>query len=263
MARRSRQRSNHGQQTGLTLIELMVGLVIGLLVVVAAMGSMAHTRTASHVIGDSARLQQEAATAFRLIGVAARQAGARRLTQGAEGGLVVFNPAYTGFGLKSDTQQPMSIRGMDGKAGQPDTLDIQRDNDAAGYDNIDCLGEVVGPPLAVTSTFSVVNGSLGCDGSSDGRTQNIRVVSGVEDFQAWYGLRNGDDVRYMDASALSALTPAPWDQVESIRVCLRLVGELVSHRGSATTGCQGETIANDGRLRRAFFRVFHLRNANP
>ena len=67
------------RQRGVSLIELLIGLVIGLLVVVAAMGSLVYTRASSLLIGDSTRLQQEAATAFRIIGGVARQAGARHL----------------------------------------------------------------------------------------------------------------------------------------------------------------------------------------
>jgi hypothetical protein len=39
-----------------------------------------------------------------------------------------------------------------------------------------------------------------------------------------------------------------------------MAGELSGNPGAAVTGCNGENIANDGRIRRVFFRVFNIRN---
>lgn len=256
------------RQSGVSLIEIMIGLVIGLMVVIAAMGSLVYTRTASRVMGDSTRLQQDAATAFRVIGQAARQAGARRLVE-MPGGTVSFNPQYAGIEVNENTWQPAAVKGTDGASNGPDTLQLDRDHTlAAGVgadsplntDNVDCLGEPTVPGNNVTSTFSVDAGQLKCkgSGSSDG---TFALMAGVEDFQVWYGLREGPGLRYTTATALNQLSPAPWDQVEALRVCLRLAGELTNGPGATTLGCQGEPLLSDGRLRRVFFRVFKLRNA--
>lgn len=267
--------SGHARQAGVSLIELMVGMVIGLLVTVAAMGSLMYTRTASHLVGDSTRLQQEAATAMRVIGGVARQAGARRLEQSVPGGPVVFNPAYAGHGVHPITRHPYSIKGTDGTSSKPDTLEIRRDRGLSDEESTDCLGEITkavkettrvelndNKEQEVNSLFKVVANRLHCDGSGE-TTGAHALVSGVEDFQVWYGLREGHTLRYTTANTINSTTPQPWDQVETLRVCLRLVGGLDNLPSADATGCQGETIANDGRLRRVFFRVFHLRNAGP
>ena len=44
-----------------------IGITIGLLVVVAAIGSFVYTRASSTTVGDSSRLQQDAATALRAV----------------------------------------------------------------------------------------------------------------------------------------------------------------------------------------------------
>lgn len=259
------------RQRGVSLIELLIGLVIGLLVVVAAMGSLVYTRTASLLIGDSTSLQQEAATAFRTIGSVARQTGARHLEDAPGAGRVVFNPRYAGYGVRPDTRHPLSIRGTDGASNKPDTLEIRRDTGVWEAEGIDCLGEATNKGSSpkgaaesdetneITNAFSVVADRLRCDGS--GPTKGAYgVVSGVEDFQVWYGLQEGSVLRYVTATALNGVTPSPWDRVVALRVCLRLVGESRNQPGADTIGCLGETIENDGRLRRAFSRVFHLRN---
>lgn len=263
-----------GPHAGFSLIELLVGMAISLLVVVAAMGTLVYTRTASRMVGDSTRLQQEASTAFRMIGRIARQAGARRLDDTSDsGGQVIFNPQYTGYAVRPDNGRAVSVRGTDGLLNKPDTVEFSRDRGRWDSESVDCLGEETPQypdekasvdnsskkELAVTNAFSVIATWLRCDGS--GNTLNAQaVVSGVEDFQVWYGLREGRTFRYTTAAALNSISPSPWDQVESLRICLRLVGDISHTKGSTTTGCHGETIADDGRLRRAFFRVIQLRN---
>ncbi len=259
------------RQRGVSLIELLIGLVIGLLVVVAAMGSLVYTRASSLLIGDSTRLQQEAATAFRIIGGVARQAGARHLEDAPGAGRVVFNPQYAGYGVRPDTRHPLSIKGTDGASNKPDTLEIGRDPGVWEAEGIDCLGEATNKglstkggtdddtPKEITNAFSVVADRLRCDGS--GPTKGAYgVVSGVEDFQVWYGLREENTLRYVTATALNGAIPSPWDRVEALRICLRLVGESRNQPGALTLGCHGEAVDNDGRLRRTFFRVFKLRN---
>jgi len=247
------------RQSGLSLIELMIGLVVGLMVVIAAMGSLVYTRAASQAMGDSTRLQQDAATAFRIIGQTARQAGARRLTD-IPGGMVTFNPQYEGIEVNANTGLPVSIQGTDGKRNGPDTLTIDRDQiGTGGFDSVDCVGGSVEKEKSISNLFRVDAGLLKCGGPG----AQYGLVAGVEDFQVWYGLREGDGLRYTTASGLTQLFPAPWDQVEALRICLRLAGELTNHPGAAITGCQDEAIPNDGRLRRVFFHVFKLRNAEP
>ncbi len=66
-------------QRGVTLIELLVGIVIGLLTVAVAMGALMVSRGVTGTVSDSSMLQQQAAYAFRVIGQQIRQAGSLRL----------------------------------------------------------------------------------------------------------------------------------------------------------------------------------------
>lgn len=66
-------------QKGATLIELMVGIAIGLLVVAVAMGALMVSRGVSGTVSDASAIQQQAAYAMRVIGQQTRQAGSLRL----------------------------------------------------------------------------------------------------------------------------------------------------------------------------------------
>jgi type IV pilus assembly protein PilW len=241
-----------------SLIELLIGIAIGLLVVVAAIGSLVYTRTSSTAVGDSTRLQQDASTAFRALGHHVRQGGARRIIAPLPGSAnVEFNTAYNGFGVNANTASTYVVQGADGAANAPDILQVSHDTDPV-VQSMDCLGAPSLVANNVQSTFSVAGNALQCLGS--GAVTPFALLQGVEDFQVWYGFRTGDNLQYRTATAISLVVPTPWDQVETIQVCIRLAGELSNNPGVDVTGCNGENIANDGRIRRVFFRVFKIRN---
>lgn len=244
------------RQRGLTLIELMIGLLIGMLVSLAAVTSLGFTRMASSTVGDSARLHEDASTAFRVIGHHLRQAGAQRLLD-AGAVRVKFNDAFVGFG---DATAPRSIEGVNSTQSGPDTLSVSHDIEPL-IPATDCLGNA---PTAkqeedgfttLNSVFSVVNGNLQCAGSATAKP--AALIQGVEDFQVRYAVRNGatDTLQYLDA-------PGDWGAVEGVMVCLQLVGELRGQPATPIVSCNGNPSVQDGRLRRAFWRVFQLRNAD-
>lgn len=251
-----RHRSGPHRHRGVSLIELMVGIAIGMLIVVAAIGTMLYTRASSTTIGDSARLHQDAATAFRIIGETVRQTGARRLND-AGGKTVEFNPNFTGL----TTTVVITISGTDGATTPTiaaDTLRIAYDSDSV-VDVTDCLGSIAGGSVNnVTNTFEVSAGNLRCNGNAASTTAQPLIQS-VEDFQVWYGIRDvTESLRYVSASDIPDWSLA---RVETVMVCLRLSGETRSNPTAASVGCSGEAVAADGRIRRVFTRVFNLRNA--
>lgn len=252
-------RSALHRQAGVSLLELLIGITIGLLVVVAAVGSLVYTRTSSVAVGDSSRLQQDASNVFRILGHHIRQTGARRIVNPLAGNAnVEFNSAYGGFGTNPNTSSPLVVRGADGAtANDPDTLQVSYDTDPV-MQSMDCVGAPTLVANNISSTFSVTGNELRCLGS--GSATEFALLQGVEDFQVLYGFRVGDNLQYRTATAITATVPSPWDQVETVQVCLRLVGEQINNPGADMAGCNGENVANDGRLRRVFFRVFNIRN---
>ncbi|MCV0438660.1 MAG: PilW family protein [Hydrogenophaga sp.] len=248
-------RSSPCLQQGLTLIELMVGLLIGMLVSLAAVTSLGFSRLASSTVGDSTRLHEDASTAFRIIGHHMRQAGAQRLLN-AGGGRVHFNAVYVGYGSAAN---PHALEGVNAPNG-PDTLRVSHDIEPL-ITATDCLGNAPTKKqqddgfTTLSNVFSVVNGSLQCAGSAENQTASL--IQGVEDFQVRYAVRDSatDTLQYRDA-------PVDWNAVEGVMVCLQLVGELGGQPTAPVVGCDGNPTAQDGRVRRAFWRVFQLRNAD-
>ena len=74
------------RQSGVTLIELMVGLVIGMLVVVTAMGTLMVSRGISSTVSDASGIQQQGAYILRMIGQQLRQVGSLYLNPDPTGG---------------------------------------------------------------------------------------------------------------------------------------------------------------------------------
>lgn len=246
--RRSVTSGRRCAQQGISLIEILVGMLIGLMVVLAAVASLIFIRTSAGTAEEAWRLQQDAGTLFRIVGWQLRQAGARPLVTGRGSGTVEFMANYTGYG---NTENPIPLTGLDGSGNTSDTLRTSLQKDTAA-DSRDCLGMAPDDKTVdILNQFSLDSaGDLNCSGTSS----TAALVSGVEDLQIWYGERTGSFLQYRGQ-------PIAWLQVTSVMVCLRMVGERTGQATRSTTGCRGESIAADGRLRRTFFRVFQLRTA--
>lgn len=241
------------RQAGFTLVELMVGLTIGLLVAIAAMGSLIFTQISSKSVGDSTRMQQDAATIFRIAGFHLREAGAVRIiaaTPGTEN--VVFTASFNGFGTTG-----FAITGTEGAAGAPDVLNISHDI-APELDARDCLGNApAAGAVRIDNSFAVNNqAELTCTGTS-ALVGAQPIALGVEDFQVTYGVRTGGSVQFFSANGILS-----WDSVESVRICLQMSGETAGNPNPtvAIVGCNGAAAAADGRIRRVFRNTFNLRN---
>jgi Tfp pilus assembly protein PilW len=88
--RLTKQSNLKPHQAGGSLIETMVGITIGLLVVLAAVGSLMVTRQGTTTVSDSYRLASAGNAAMRLIASSVRQAGAVELVQTNAGEPVSF-----------------------------------------------------------------------------------------------------------------------------------------------------------------------------
>ena len=251
------------RQRGSSLLELMVGLTIGLLVTVAALGSLVYARLASNTVDDGTRLNQEAMTALRIIGGQLRQAGARRLDPtpdcigaGCVTTKVAFNTDYPAVLPPLFAYSGQLVSGSEGESGAPDTIAVFQGLDLDPTLAVDCLGEPSAVTTGITSTFSVSGNALRCRGTGASSAAGAQaLVSGVEDLQVWYGQRAGNDLRYLSANNVSN-----WPAVDTVMICLRIVGELRGYLTDGSTGCNGEDVASDGRLRRVFWHAYRLRN---
>jgi len=262
-------------QHGVSLIELMVGITIGLLVVVAALGTLSFTQVSSTTANDAVRLQQKATSAFRTMGFQARQAGGIEIVAHPTAMGVTFSESWTGVGGTR-----AAVGGVDGGPGVPDTLQLSYEDNGITRD---CLGNL---PVAtagdrVDTTFSVVGGRLQCT-DSNGVVQVL--IDGVEDFQVTYGSkyfltsskpavvgpigtpfqpRQAASAQFQEfnTAALALATPNPLGIPLglSVTVCLQLRGDVQTDAPPvAIQGCSG-MVPGDGFVRRVYRNTVGLR----
>jgi type IV pilus assembly protein PilW len=269
-------KSNHKTyrtQRGVSLIELMVGLTIGLLVVIGAVGSLVFSQATSTVLADSARLQQKADAIFANIGTHLLQAGAVNIEWNNAG--VSFSESYKGLSTTTTglAGQMMSIHGLEGNTTTPETLRISYQDNMLSTDDAatrlsngirDCLGNRPAVEFINIDNEFYLNGSdLMCRGSSAPPNNAQAIADGVEDFQVWYGIQTTaatDNLQYLFYSANNV---PDWSSIHAIRLCIVLRGES---KGNPTPGlsmknCNDQAITNDGFIRRIYWRTFGLRNA--
>lgn len=282
-----RPRFNIAGQRGVSLIELMVGVAIGLLVVAVAMGALMVSRGISGTVSDASNIQQQAAYAMRVIGLQMRQVGSLYLDPNVTGDAsipqemaeVSFEIKNSDFDLKTDAGKKLFLEGISTPSAGQYKLTIGY----AGYTEAsyvtngvafrDCLGQL--PTGTLLQSRFVLDSSkqeLKCAGAT-GPAQAI--VQNVADFQVRYLVQNNANpadarIQYADASAVTN-----WGQVQAIEVCLVLFGNepIDMPPGSKYTGCGNDaTPANNlidmttltgpraRRMHIAYRNVFQLRS---
>lgn len=266
------------KQAGVTLIELMVGITIGLLTIAVATGALMVSRGVSGTVSDASQIQQQASYAFRVIGQQLRQAASIQLhlaVQKAPGtpieasDVVAFTP-------------DSSIKPIDGKD-SPTTgeykLKVEYQNYAepsfTSASDVslfrDCLGNQPSS-TKIVSQFVLENDELRCAGADNTRQSILRNVA---EFQVRYLVQTGGatglpTIQYVDAAGVGA----DWTRVFGVEVCLVLFGdEPISLPDGATyNGCDpaagpinmsntGTLAANrKNRLHMPFRNVYQLRS---
>lgn len=267
-----KQHAERRTQIGATLIELMIGVVIGLLVIIAAIGSLSFTKITAVTVSESTQLQQKADAIFRNMGFHIAQAGSIEITPSlGDTAMVKFSSSYLGYkptttgATATGTAKIIyNIHGVNGTgtatSTTPDTLRVSYQNNGSSRD---CLGNSP-TGTGVDNEFSVSNQELMCLGATNAASQSI--ASGVEDFQILYGINTGTQFRYYQANEMLGPDFTPnWNQVQSVSICLQLIGDSQGNPqpGVTFTGCRNQSIASDGRLREIYRRTFSLRNAIP
>jgi len=267
-------------QDGLTLIELMISLVIGMVLVLFISTLFVNSKASFRLNDDNARLQEDAGYAMGLIGRNLMQAGFGNVRTSATTDFVGQALKGCSKGFKN-TGVPLDLACATTGTANPAFQVSYRVNDL--YDantgaGADCNGQKVDSTtsaagIAINSFFLATKSgdtvpSLYCNGN--GNTVSQPVLRSVEAMVLTYGVdANGDYVpdQYLGADAVEALTPNAinrknWDQVVSVQVCL-----LVASANNVTDGNRGYTdcsgaaqTATDNKLRRAFTKVFALRN---
>ena len=258
-------------QAGLTLIELMIGLAVGLLVVAVATVSLLGSRSVTGAVSDISGIQQQAAYVMRTFGTQLRQAGSLYLDLGLDADGTGDIDSATTFQLRSSTEQAIT-ENEDGAV----TVRFTGYEEPTFADNgpiaRNCLGAPGDIPAGTTETiesiFTLKGDELHCGGN--GATAQP-IASKVAQFQVRYLVQSekaNPTTLYANAADVNN-----WDQVQGVEVCLVLFGteridmptddpDLTSYTDCTKTKVDMTTLTGDrtSRMHYVFRNVFQLRS---
>jgi type IV pilus assembly protein PilW len=224
-SRRSIRRAQHGQR-GLTLIEMLVAMTIGLFLLGGVLTIVSGLRVTFGAQNQLAQLQDNERLAMTLLTDVIQAAG--YFPDPTKNTLVGSFPKSTAFATAGQV-----ITGTSVTAG-PDVV-TARYATISGDGVINCLGEINSSgsavPLSNENEFSVVNGQLQCKRTTVKGTLTVPLVSGVQNLKIWYGVKTGGTSQtctdsYMRASEVTA--GAYWSSICSVKVSLTFVNPIDS-----------------------------------
>ena len=247
------------RQFGLSLVELMVSVVIGLIL----LGAMTYILLGSKKMGradsDVSRMQESGRYAMEIMGKAIRQAGYRLdtskslgATASAPNGVVPVDGTHDTITLRHDPAWMENANSFYG----------EEMNCAGGKIISDGNANAVNSKLVVY-TFSVVNGQLRCATVTQSNTATSQVVAdGVDDMEISYGLdTNGNGV--ITSYVTNLFTDTMRRQVAAVRVNLLVKGTAANTaaNNTQTVRFNGANVTyTDGFLRQVFSSTFTVRN---
>ncbi len=276
-------------QRGVTLIELMVGIAIGLLVVAVAMGALMVSRGISGTVTDASAIQQQGSYAMRLFGQQLRQAGAMRLnlnpgtvvTEAPYLAPVAFETAAVAASSPLFSYSANMANQVITGTASPTALTVgfRRYTEpvfvSAAEQSLsrNCLG---GPDDSTSTdermesafTFDAAANRILCSGNG---LPAQPVLQNVANFQVRYLLQDNTTTPGIPKfQSVDAAGVTNWAQVQAVEVCLVLYGSeaIDLPAGSNYTDCDGTTAVDMStligtrarRMHVAFRNVFQLRS---
>ena len=253
-------------QAGLTLIELMIGLAVGLLVVAVATVSLLGSRSVTGAVSDISGIQQQAAYVMRTFGTQLRQAGSLYLDLGLDADGDGEITSATAFQLRGSTDT--AIAENNGSVTIRFTGYEEPTFANAGPISRNCLGAPGSIPAGTTASIE----SIFTLNGTDLRCNDQPIAQNVAAFQVRYLLQgtDQDDPTTLYANAADVNN---WDQVQGVEVCLVLFGteridmptddpDLTSYTDCTKTKVDMTTLTGDrtSRMHYVFRNVFQLRS---
>ena len=227
---------------GYSLTELLIGLGLSSLVVAIALSVYQLCRQSWQAISATDALYQNAQVAIRAIRRQADLDGAAYLLAASNNQVMLSTP----YPSVSNPSEGFVLSHW------------------AGADPSDCQGNSnVSPSALISNSFKrSSNKELTCKDINSSGSSYQALAEGLEDLQTRFAQVNPalNTLQWVKASELFGSA-----QIVAVEVCMRLATTVrlgVAVKGSlpVTTGCNGETISADGKLRRVFRRVMALRN---
>lgn len=247
-------------QRGLTLVEMMVAITVGLLLLGGVVQIFFSNSQAYRVQDDMARVQENGRFALDMLAQNIRKAGYK--ANAPDDDLLVF-ASDTGLAAPY-AQFPVAGSVVGGTvAGAPVkantdaiTFRFQQSTDGTLRD---CLNQLATTDPVVNVFYVDTQNNLRCRSNFGG---DLALIEGVENMLITYGIDTDLDLnadKYLDEANVAA---SEWDQVVSVRIAV-LTRSLADNLTSAPVpyAWNGATITPaDRRIRRVFINTVNLRN---
>lgn len=289
--------SIRSRNRGISLIEIMISLVIGLVIIGAVLISMIGSGKAGRYQAAYTQMNEDAQIGLSILSRELQQAGFSSPT-----GLGAVVPATVPptfalqfaslgggtyvIGCDTDFVNPNATPLVCGTGAQAafevvyeaDLFTTAPQGGGAGTPS-DCMGNAIlgGAPFIARNRYYVSVGGVGSSGrpelrcaNTNGRTEAL--VENVEAMAVLYGvsvpLFPTQVVRYVSATAIRGQGPAEWFNVISVRVCLLVrssepVLDTLEDTVAYTDCSGGPGPLNDRYLRRAYFTTAAIRDRMP
>ena len=263
-------------QRGVTLVELMVGIAIGLLVIAVATSALMVSRGISGTVSDASGLHQQAAHAMRVIGQQVRQAGSLYLNLNPTGAATTDPAAPVALEVVSPGADASGNTSFNPTK---DTLATQQTSDGrtilgVGYRRYpeplfdgttislarNCIGEQGGAGTndkRIESIFMLDNdGNLRCGDNPNSKpslgftslptSPGQPIIRNVANFRVRYLVQNlatlgAPEINDVDAASFNTSDLA---RVQGVEICLVLYGDerINLPAGSEYTDCDGSRV---------------------
>lgn len=277
---------------GISLIETLVALGIGLLIVAVALQTVQTAQSLALSVEESTRMEQDAGTAMRIIGQQIRQAGSAPLNLHSglphPADLPALEPVVFEAVLQADGAPVSASAASHSALASPTVarssgaaLQAQYDNyaetvvgdgNAPAFQSLmrDCLGQNTyqrAPAPRIVSTFFLRDGSLMCTGVS-GTPQPLIGHVAAFSFKVMLDASasasptaNTTAFRSVFAADMRADPHADWARARSVNVCLELHSPTltVPDTGAVYLNCADQWRPLRGPLPLVVRRTFHLR----
>ena len=258
------------QQAGSSLVELLVGVAIGLMVVTAAIGTLVLSRATSRGVNDQLELQQQANMAMRIMATYLRQNNSREVL--VDGTATFFSLPQTFLPAGTTAIQPFVRTGA--APGNDDVGVVFADIGPINLPFVqegtpDCLGVLNAAPVVagpVTSRFYVDNNRLMCLGVNAVNPGPQALISDVQRFRVRYLVSTGSDVattaQYFTQATLPVLGLPNNNGIVGVELCLELASAPragFQPPPGTYTDCDGNQINHDSRARAVVRQSVRLR----
>jgi type IV pilus assembly protein PilW len=236
--------SAHTRQRGLTLLEVMIGLLIGLVVVLLVI-QVFQAQNVNHRMQQAlARLQENARFSVDFLTRDIRMAGRANTALGLPITVAPFLTDTIGTNDAIRTKDGSEPSGNASRASDQITIQYYQ---PTGNINQDCLGGTVAANTPVQNRYYIqveADGyySLYCDGNGNPNGGGQPLARGVDSMQIQYGVDlSGDQLAdiYVNAFSLNSNTYS-WNNVVSVRINLVVNSQQnvhdVPHPGNPISG---------------------------